>query len=338
MADRSYLTQTVQIGAESTATPGTAVVTGKQLTALGIEMGPNITFDGFRPAGFKYKTIVTPNMEFTAANLTGRPTYTEIVFPLSGLLGAATISTPSGGTASRAWTYGPSSTANDTPVTYTVAVGGTAATDRAEKFSYGLVTGLTMPFDRSSISMTGTMIGQIMSIGVGTALMVGTATSVALIPVLSSQVCVYSDATSGSLGSSRLTRVMSGEISITNKYAPLWTVDCTQASFVSHIDVEPSATVKLSVEADAAGLAHYTNAQLGTTEFVRVQATGSVIEAGSINYKMTWDMACKVSSIGPFTDKGGVYAYDIGYDIVHDGGWGKALTVVVINNLVSLVA
>jgi hypothetical protein len=336
MAERSSLTQTVQIGAESTATPGTAVVTGKQLTAMGIEMGPRITFDRFRPAGYKYATIVTPNMEFVEANLNGRPTYTEIVYPLSGLLGGATIATPSGGTASRSWTFAPSSTANDVPITYTVAVGGTAAADRAEKFSYGLVTGLTIPFDRSSISMTGTMIGQIMSIGVGTALMVGTATAISLVPVLSSQVCVYSDATSGSLGSSRLTRVMSGELSITNKYAPLWTVDCTQASFVAHVDVEPSAQLRLTVEADAAGLAHYTNAQAGTTEFVRVEATGTVIEAGTIKYKMTWDLAGKVKEVSAFKDSAGVYAYDITYDIVHDGTWTKALTCVVINNLTSL--
>lgn len=336
MAERTAISQTVQVGAESTATPGTAVVTGKAMTAMGIEMGPSITFDRFRPQGFKYATIVTPNMEFVQANLTGRPTYTEIVYPLSGLLGGATLATPSGGTASRSWTFNPSSTGNDIPITYTVAVGGTAATDRAEKFSYGLVTGLTIPFSRSEITMTGTMIGQIMSIGVGTALMVGTATSVALVPVLSSQVCVYSDATSGSLGSSRLTRVMNGELSITNKYAPLWTVDCTVPSFAAHIDVEPQARLRLTVEADAAGLAHYTNAQAGTTEFLRVEATGTVIEAGSIKYKMTWDMAGKIIEIGTFTDTDGVYAYDITYDVVYDGTWTKALQCVVINNLTSL--
>lgn len=336
MADRSYLTQTVQVGAEATATPGTAVVTGKALTAMGIEMGPRITFDRFRPAGYKYATIVTPNMEYVEARLTGRPTYTEIVYPLSSLLGVATIATPSGGTASRSWTFNPSSTANDIPQTYTVAVGGTAATDRAEKFSYGLVTGLTIPFDRSAISMNGTMIGQTMSIGVGTAQMVGTATAVSLVPVLSSQVCVYSDATSGSLGSSRLTRVQSGELSITNKYAPLWTVDCTLTSFAAHLDIEPTARLRLTVEADAAGLAHYTNAKAGTTEFLRVEATGSVIEAGTINYKMTWDMAGKVIEISDFKDADGLYAFDITYDIVHDGGWAKALTCVVINNLTSL--
>lgn len=336
MAERSSISQTVQVGAESTATPGTAVVTGKSLTALGIEMGPSITFDRFRPAGYKYATIVTPNMEFVTANLTGRPTYTEIIYPLSGLLGGATIATPSGGTASRSWTFSPSSTAADIPITYTVAVGGTAATDRAEKFTYGLVTGMTMAFDRTSVSMTGAMIGQIMSIGVGTAQMSGTATAIALVPVLSSQVCVYSDATSGSLGSSKLTRVMSGEIAITNKYAPLWTVDCAQTSFVAHVDVEPSAKLKLTVEADAAGLAHYTNAQAGTTEFLRVEATGTVIEAGSIKYKMTWDMAAKIDSISPFADKNGVYAYDIGYDIVHDATYTRALQVTVINALTSL--
>jgi hypothetical protein len=303
---------------------------------MGIEMGPNIAFDRFRPAGYKYATIVTPNMEFTDATITGRPTYTEIIYPLSGLLGGATIATPAGGTTSRSWTYAPSATANDIPITYTVAVGGTTAADRAQKFSYGLVTGLTIPFSRSAVSMTGTMIGQIMSVGAGNSLMVGTATSLALVPVLSSQICVYSDATYGSLGSSRLTRVMSGELSITNKYAPLWTVDCTLTSFAAHIDIEPQARLRLTVEADAAGLAHYTNAQAGTTEFIRLEATGSVIEAGSIKYKMTWDMAGKVIEVGAYKDESGVYAYDVTFDVVYDSGWTKALSCVVINNIAAL--
>ena len=162
MAERTSITQVTNWGVEGTATPGTAVVSGKQMSALALEMGPSINFDHFRPSGFKYSTIVTTGKDWAAAKITGQPTYTEIVYPLSSLLGVATISTPSGGTASRTWTFSPSTTANDLPNTFTVEVGSSI---RASKFSYGLVTGLTFPFNRDKMDMSGDMIGQFMTDG-----------------------------------------------------------------------------------------------------------------------------------------------------------------------------
>lgn len=330
MAERTSITQLTNWGAEATATPGTAVVSGKQMTALAVEMGPRVMMDRFRPAGHKYATIVVPGKDFVEARLTGRPTYTEIVYPLSGLLGVATIATPSGGTASRSWTFAPSSTANDVPNTYTVEVGSSV---RAQKFSYGLVTGLTLTFDRETIALSGSMIGAAMT---DNATLTGTASAISLIPILAKQMTVYSDTTSGSLGSTTLTRVMSGELSITNKYLPLWVVNAANASWVAHLDVEPQARLRLTVEADANGMAHLTNARAGTTEFIRLKATGDTIEAGTITYSAQFDMAAKVIEISDYKDDAGVYAIDYTFDIVHDSTWTKALSAVFINQLTGL--
>lgn len=330
MPERSTITQLVNWGAEATATPGTAVVSGKQMTALALEVGPSINFDHFRPSGYKYSTIVVTGKDWASARLTGQPTYTELVYPLSSLLGVATITTPSGGTASRNWAFSPSTTANDIPNTFTVECGSSV---RASKFSYGLVTGLTMPFDRDKMSLSGDMIGQFLTDGIT---ITATAAAVALVPVLPKQITVFSDATSGSLGSSTLGRVMSGEFSLVNKYSPLWVVNAANTSFVTHVDIEPQATFKLTTEADAAGMAHLTNARAGTTEFLRFQAVGDVIEAGTITYKMTIDMAGKIESVSTFKDDQGVYAIDYTFRLVHDSGWGKALTVNLVNALTAL--
>jgi len=328
MPERSSITQITNWGSEGT--PGSAIAAGKQMTALAVEMGPTITFDEFRPSGYKYKTIVTPGKDSVEARLTGKPTYTEIVYPLSSLLGTATITTPGGGTASRLWTFNPSTTSPDTVATYTVEVGSSV---RAQKFSYGLVTGLTMPFNRESTSITGTMIGQVMSDGIT---LTGTAAAVSLVPILANQVTVTSDATNGSLGSTTLSRVLSGEFSLTNKAMPLWVVNAANPSWVAHVEVEPQARLKLRVEADSGGMGYLTDARAGTTRFIRIGAVGTVIEAGTINYRMNMDMAAKVVSISDFTDDSGVYAIDFEFDIVHDAGWGKALTVAVTNTLTGL--
>lgn len=328
--ERSSITQIVNFGAEATATPGTAVVSGKQMTALSLVTDPTINFDRFRPSGYKYATIEAPGKDFVQATLTGSATYTELVYPMSSLLGVATITTPGGGTSSRNWAFNPSSTANDTPNTFTVEQGSSV---RAHKFSYGLVTGLTLGFDREKITMSGAMLGQALSDGIT---LTSTATTVALVPILAKQVTVYSDATSGSLGSSTLGRVLSAELSITNKYMPLWVVNASQTSFVTHVDVEPQARFKIVTEADAAGMAHLTNARAQTTEFIRLKAVGDVIEAGTITYAMTFDMACKVMNVGAFSDTQGVYAMEFEYDLVYDSGWGKAFVASLVNTLTAL--
>jgi len=330
MPERSTITQLVNWGVEAVGTPGTAVVGNKQMSALNVEVGPSINIDMFRPSGHKYSTIAAVGKDWASATITGQPTYTEAVYPFSSLLGTATISTPAGGTASRDWTFNPSTTANDTPNTFTVECGSSV---RASSFSYGLVTGLTMPFDRDTMSMSGEMIGQFLSDGIT---MTSTATAIALVPILPKQLTVYSNATSGSLGSSTLGRIISGEFALTNKYSPLWVVNAANTSWVTHVDIEPTATFRITTEADAAGMAHLTNARAGTTEFIRLQAIGDVIEAGTITYRMTLDMACKVESVSTFKDDQGVYAIDYTYRIVHDASWGKALSLVLTNSLTAL--
>lgn len=330
MAERATINQLVNWGVEGTATPGTAVVGNKQMSAMMVEVGPSINFDAFRPSGYKYASIVVTGKDWASAKITGQPTYTEMVYPLSSLLGVATIATPSGGTSSRSWTFNPSTTAVDVPNTFTVECGGSV---RASKFSYGLVTGLTIPFDRDKMSMSGDMIGQFLTDGIT---MTGTAAALALIPILPKQLTVYSDATSGSLGSSTLGRVMSGEFSLVNKYSPLWVVNASNTSWVTHVEVEPQATFKITTEADAAGMAHLTNARAGTTEFLRLRGVGDVIEAGSINYRLTIDMAAKIEAVSTFKDDQGVYAIDYTFRLVSDSGWGKALTCEVINSLTAL--
>lgn len=328
MAERSSITQIVNFGAEGT--PGSAVAAGKQMTALMVEMGPAINFDAFAPAGSKYDTIVVPGKDMVNARLTGRPTYTELVYPLSSVLAVATIATPSGGTSSRSWAFAPSSSAPDTVQTYTVEMGSSV---RAQSFAYGLITGITLTGDRDSVSMSGNMIGYAMSDG---ATLTGTATAVSLVPILAKQVTLYSDATSGSLGSTSLTRVLSWELSINNRFSPLWTVNASQTSFVTHVEIKPEARLRLTVEADSTHMAGLTEARAGSTSFKRIESVGDVIEAGSINYKATFDMACKVIDISSFKDQDGVYAIDYTYDIVHDSTWGKALTASLINALTGL--
>ena len=60
-------------------------------------------------------------------------------------------------------------------------------------------------------------------------------------------------ATGAGLGGTKLTRVLSGSLDISDRYSPLWAIDCAVDGFAAHVETPPTAQLKLLVEADAAG-------------------------------------------------------------------------------------
>ncbi len=152
--------QTTQIGAESTS--GVAVPALKRMRAMSIAANfGDVDIEEFRPEGFNVNTFTIYNRERVAAALSGKPTYTEFVYPLSGLWGAANISTPGGATNARDWVFTPPSFAGSSAVTFTVEKKGV---NRSYRFAYGLVNQLgytiTRSPDSNSIDMSGNMLGK----------------------------------------------------------------------------------------------------------------------------------------------------------------------------------
>lgn len=327
MAERSTITQVVQVGVETV--PGTAVAANKRLTALSITPNIRSNIKRFRPQGYKYPTVTALGKEWSEAPFTGVPTYSEIIYLLSSCLGTATLTTPGGGTLSRNWTYNPSSTAEDTPKTYTVEMGSSL---RAHRIPYALVTDFTLDFNREDTSLSGGFLGRRIEDGVT---LTASPTEISLIPAIGAQFDVYMDTTSGGIGGTKLTRFLGGSFKLQNRFGPLWVVDSSQTSFVTHIEIEPTFEFEMTVEADAQGMGLLTNMRAGDTRFFRVIATGPIIE-GAIPYKIQLDFAAKVGASQDFSDEDGVYA--IGWTMagVHDSGWGKSLTAVVTNQATAL--
>lgn len=326
MPERSSLNQVVQVGVETTA--GTAVAANKRLTALSIEPTISSEIDTFRPTGQKYNSLTALSKEWTEADLSGRATYTEIIYPLSSVINTATMGTnPS--TNTRLWQFNSSSTADDTPKTFTVECGSGV---RAHKFAYGVVNEFGISFSRDSVELSGSMIGRAITDNI---VLTSSPTSVALIPVLPTEVSIYMDDTQGGLGTTKLTRALSAEWNIGSRFGPVWVLDAANNSFVALVETEPDLTLDLTVEADAQGMGLLTQLRSGATKWIRIQAVGAIAEA-AVNYKLTIDMACKLSDTGGFSDEDGVYAIEWNMVGVHDTTWGKAFTVEVINMLTAL--
>jgi hypothetical protein len=162
-------------------------------------------------------------------------------------------------------------------------------------------------------------------------------TALDLVPVLPTQVDVYlADAQADLDLASPLERVLSATWGISNRFAPLFVLKSANGtSFETTVETEPALQCKLKMEADEEGMALLDTLRQGDTTFLRIKATGGVVDVG-YNYDLQIDTALKVTDVSEFSDADGVYAIEWTLDGVHDPIWGKAVQVDVVNALTSL--
>jgi hypothetical protein len=163
---RSTTFQTVKLAVETPS--GTVPTTGyKKLTSIGLSPTINPTINAFRPAGAKYTTITTLNREDTTWSVDGRPTYTEMIYPLASVLtepiktaagqvvpAAAGTRTMSEGTH---WFFKPSPTDADSPLSFTVYKG---SVQGAERSSFTRFTELSLTLNKTDTTVGGAAMGR----------------------------------------------------------------------------------------------------------------------------------------------------------------------------------
>lgn len=302
---------------------------------MSIEPSVKTEIDTFRPMGKKFVTVAALGKEWVEADLSGRATYTEIVYPLSSVI---TRVTPTVGTATASgtayvWTFSPNGSGADTPATFTVEQG---SSERAHRFSHGIVNELGISWSRDAIELSGAMIGQRITDGIT---MTGGATQASLIPVLPTEVQVLIGTSPAHLsGATALNRALSVDWTLGDRFGPVWTLDSRQASFAAIVETEPNLEMTLTVEADAEGMQLLPLARTGETRFLRIAATGGTIPGTPLPYLLQMDTAFKVSDVGNFSDEDGVYAIEYTLVGVADSTyWGGTATVVTVrNNVASL--
>jgi hypothetical protein len=322
MPEVTSVTQTVQIGRETTA--GTVIAANRLLRSMSIEPEEKAKLEVFRPYGMKYPALTAMGKEWTEASIKGIPCYTEIIYPLSSILCHPTPAQIAA-TAAYTWLYQPSTTAEDTIDSFTVEQGSSV---RAHRFAFGVVDEFALKVTREKVEVDGHMIGTILTDAIT---MTATPTALALVPMLPSQFDVFVDPTAAGLGTTRMTRVLSCELSIKNRFAPMWVINSQNPSWVLPVELAPEAQIKLKLEADATGMAFLTSMRAGTTHFVRLQSTGAVIE-GANSYRFRWDCAGQVSEPSKWEDEDGVYAIEWTFNVVHDATWTRAMQAEVITS------
>lgn len=324
MPERSSLLQAIQLGVE--ATSGTSVAATKRLQSTTMEGAVNVDMQRFRPIGQKYPSTIVEGKEWSSASLTGVLSYTDIIYLLASNI-VSTAGVQQAATTAYKWTFAPSSRATDTVKTYTLEFGGA---ERAQKFAYGLITDFGFTADRGGCAVTGNVIGQKTSDGIT---MTGSVPDLEEMTVIPNEIDIFLDTTSAGLGTTKLTRVLNFGFQVQNRFSPVWVLNSANPSFVSHVEVEPTAQATLMVEADTEGMAHLTALRAGSARYIRFKATSPNLAGTAIPYSLTFDMAVKVSDVSNFQDQDGIYAIEWTFDLFHDPSWGtgKAMNLEAIN-------
>jgi hypothetical protein len=324
MAERAAITQGVQIGVESTS--GTAVAANRRLRSIGIEPNPQANIDTFRPPGQKYAALTALGKEWMEFGLSGRPSYNELQYVLASILGNTVISTPVGATDARKWAFGSNTFSEDAVETMTVEQGGSV---RAHRFAYGLVTEASLAISRDAVELGGSGIGRRIEDDIT---LTAAPTSFPLVPILGNQMDVYADGDFADIGDTKLGRLLSCNWSLSSRFNPLWIIDSSQPSFITHVENEPGLSFEMIVEADEEGMAYLTQLRASGRSFIKIKATGPIIEA-AIPYSLNLNMAGEIGAMGGFSDQDGVYAVGWTFSGVDDSDMGNAVNAELINKV-----
>jgi hypothetical protein len=324
MPERSALTQVVQIGVE--AVSGTPVPANKRFQTMGIEPTPAVAIDQFRPAGTKYRHMTALNKEWVTAPMSGKGSYTEIVYPLSSWVTSPVIT--AAGT-SFEWVFSPQTSLEDNPKTFTIEHGSSVRSDRIDN---AIFNDFGMTFSRDAVDISGALFGRAMEDPFP---LTPGATSVDLKPILPGHVSVYMDEDAASLGTTKLHRLTNANFTGSGRRAPLWVVDAALSSYATNIETEPTVSLSLTLEADAEGMALLTTMHNGDRKFVRVECIGGLIDA-TVPYSLILDFSGEITGTGGFSDQGGLYAIEWTFTAIHDATWGKAYEFTVVNGQATL--
>jgi hypothetical protein len=348
--ERSSLTNIVQLGLETT--PGDSVQPTKRLTSIGIEPTVNAEIADFRPAGSKYRSITALGKEWVEASVSGQPTYSELMYPMSSVLSKPTT-IGNGTTTPYIHTFVSSSVAADDIATYSVQHGDNTNAGFRESFVNGIFTELSLQFSRNGIDMSGSMIGKDMrSTGNDDALHETWNTSptlLPLVPLLPTEIDVYLSDTyyDDPDDATKLDRVTGASWSLGSRFNPMWVLDSTLPSFLTHIEAEPSLSAGISVEADDFGMGLFTTMRSGDEKFLKIvarSATDANTSGTIFKQSMMIDMPVRIANTQGFSDEDGLFA--IGWDFLGtttgNGDWaagpgaGNAVCISLVNKQATL--
>jgi hypothetical protein len=274
---RATINQTLQFGVESTA--GTNVAANKLINCYAIVLGAMAPVTEFSATGRKYPTVVIENAEWVEGTVTGSFDYNGIVYILASVCGAPVIAAHGASATAKDFTFTPPLTGSVAPQTYTIEQGENNASGNAiynHKVNYGIFTEFGYSGDRQTgFTISGKLMAQALQRAIT---MTSTPTSVVLQPSAGKHFNFYLDATSAALGTTQVLSPLKTTYLFNNLYGMFFPMNRANIGWQSHVDLNPGCTIQLLLQADAYGMTQLSYLQAGTTQFMRVQGQGAIID------------------------------------------------------------
>ncbi len=327
--ERATATSIVQIAPE--VTPGTGVPATKRLQSMSLTLAQqaDVGFQG--PAGYLFDTIQFVNREWSSSDVTGGPSYTEMQYAFSSLMGAAAITTPASGVLTRDWVFNILTNRQGTMQTYTVEQGDVDAAT-AERAAYCFFSAFNMNFSRDGGNdLGGTLMGQIVDYDFSLTDPT-TVVGIPQIPIEPNEVNVYLDLDSADLGTTQWVDAFAVGWSIGSRWDVAYPLNRSKPSFDRHYATKPDPTMTFSVANNPAGRELIDYFRHSETMYIRIDCLGPIIEtvgtgpAIDFHYMYQQDLAVKLSAAFAPGDINGLATLDWNGRIVYDATWDKAMT------------
>jgi hypothetical protein len=260
-----------------------------------------------------YAILFTASLSGTQLLLTGTGTgLTSLVAP--------TISS------TRRWQWQPLQNAPDSPVTYTQEQGSSSAGAQA---AFALVNGMTMTFTKDEASIKGDYFTR--TITDNFTLTTGVA-DVPAVPVDPASTSIYVG--DSLLTMTRLTKCLKLELNLGDKYDPIMTINDAVTSLADYVEKAVDATFKFTVELDSTAFTLLSRMRSATTQFIRVESLGPVIEN---NIRSRVQMTFPVKFLdAPRDNMDGVFTTEFNATLVYDPTLVGAYQIIVDNAISSL--
>lgn len=329
MAERTTITELIQLAPEVTF--GTSLASTRKLASLGIDLSPEFESTRIRPMGYKVDTIVAPLREWASGDISGYPTYNEIMVIFNSLLKKVAPVTTTG---ISTWTWDWSPTSVETIDSFTIEQGDPAT--RAHKVTGAVVTDFNMGFSRTGDpDLGGTVMAQAFLDGITPT---AALTAPIPIPILPGQIDLLADATYAGIGVTKLTRAFSAGVSIGGMWGNIWPLNTSLSSYAVNVQNAPDNTFEVVLEADATGNQWFTQMRAGAQVWLEMRATGPTIAGGTpaTVHSLKVQFCGVIDGPPKFGDEGGVKTTTWPFRNVVDGTSGKAIRIVLINGVATL--
>lgn len=326
------LNQQMQGGVETTML--TPVAATKRFLSMGVEFDPQVETDAYFPPGYLFPTSNSIIQEWSEGDLSGVLTYTEIVYPLSMLLGEAVITTPVGGTNARKWTWAPAANALLVPKPFTMEKGNSVY---GLQFPGCILTGFNIGWNRTDrIEIGGTVMGGRVNKPF-TMTTIASNPTVSQVRVLPPQIDVYMDDTFAAVSGAtptQLGKAFEAGISLDGLYSAVWPLNSSKTDYDGIVPAQPDSESTLLLQVDATSMALIDTLRAGQRKYMKIRGYGATIET-SIKYEFSVTLAVEVADIDSFEDNDGVYAVPFTFQPVSDGT-NPPITFDVVNTLLTL--